>query len=400
MALPQIIVEIAFASNPLDPPVWTNVSAFVRACAIRRGRQRDLDRVEAGTATVTLDNRDRRFDPTNSASPYAPNIVPMRRLRISAVWQTVTYRLFTGFIEAWQQRWPEGRDAVVEVSCADAFKFLNLYQVSTLSPFDGRLEDSGVRINRLLTAIDWPAADTFIDPGVSMLQAGQIGGVSVLQHLQTVVETETGFLFVAGNGQIVFRNRHARIRPSPTAPPVFGDGPGELPYAELVIDATDDQLWNAVTVARVNGTTPGQATDATSQTRYGQRTLSKSSLLQTTDAECQAAAEYLVARYASPQLVLRTMTLEPAMADALWPATLGRELGDRVIVRRRPPGGGTAIEQTSFVEGISWDIAPGTWRTTWQLSQADLNTYWMLAGTDTDQYAPFSVLEQTTRLAY
>jgi hypothetical protein len=73
-SLPGLKAEIAFASNPADTPVYVDVSAYVRSVDITRGRQRELDVVEAGTADITLSNRDRRFDPTNTGTLV--NLVP------------------------------------------------------------------------------------------------------------------------------------------------------------------------------------------------------------------------------------------------------------------------------------------------------------------------------------
>src|SRR5438270_13674360 len=77
------ITEIAFASNPLDDPaVWTDVSLYVQSIQTNRGRQHELNRFEAGTVTVTLKNLDGRLSPFNGRSPYSPNLVPYKQIRI------------------------------------------------------------------------------------------------------------------------------------------------------------------------------------------------------------------------------------------------------------------------------------------------------------------------------
>ena len=66
MSEPTFTVRIAFASDPLDAsPSWTTVSG-VRRISISRGRNHELDRMEAGRATVVLDNRSGDFWPDNS----------------------------------------------------------------------------------------------------------------------------------------------------------------------------------------------------------------------------------------------------------------------------------------------------------------------------------------------
>lgn len=131
------VIEADFTTPLLDPPgTWTDITAFVRGFDTRRGRNHELGQMQAGEATLTLDNRDRRFDPSNTSSPYYPNVVPMRHMRIRANHQGVVYDLFAGFVEDWGQQWsgPNAAgagDATCEVQLVDAFKLLNLADLTT-----------------------------------------------------------------------------------------------------------------------------------------------------------------------------------------------------------------------------------------------------------------------------
>lgn len=49
--------------GPVPPTFDFDISPFFRSGSTHRGAQRELQRVEAGTATLTLDNRDGRFTP-------------------------------------------------------------------------------------------------------------------------------------------------------------------------------------------------------------------------------------------------------------------------------------------------------------------------------------------------
>lgn len=380
MGTPQVTVTITFATA-------TDVSAFVRRFTIRRGRQMELDRFEAGAAMVVLDNRDRRFDPTHAASPYAPNVTPMRPIAITATWGASTYPLFTGYVEAWPQEWPAVGDAVVPARCTDAFRTLALARVAVSAP----QERTDLRVARILDALP-VALPRQLQAGRSDIQAEAVNEVA-LRHLQAVAQVEGGQLFMDRDGRVTFHHRHERIYAATRAAPVFGDGVGELPYVALEISSDDEQLWNHVIVARRGGIT-AERSDAASQAAYLRRTLERRDLAITSDAEAEAAAEWLLRHYAQPQLVIRSMVIDPQADDALWPQVLGRELGDRVIVRRRPPGGGAVMEQSSILEGVAWDVAPGRWRVTWRLSPAEREAYWILDDTAA------SVLDSTTRLAY
>lgn len=85
MRTPRAYVLIAFNAGPRNStPVWTDVTSYTRELNIQRGKQEQLDRFEAATATVTLSNLDRRFEPEFSGSPYYPNVTPQRRVWIAS----------------------------------------------------------------------------------------------------------------------------------------------------------------------------------------------------------------------------------------------------------------------------------------------------------------------------
>lgn len=64
-----------------------DITPYLRSGSVDRGTSRELERTEAGTGHLVLDNRDGRFTPFKPG-PYFPDIVPMRRIRIQARWPT------------------------------------------------------------------------------------------------------------------------------------------------------------------------------------------------------------------------------------------------------------------------------------------------------------------------
>ena len=98
MPYPVPIVEIAFADSPyVVSPTWTDVTSYVRGMEIDRGVNDDWDLVASGSASVTLSNLDRRFDPFNTTGPYYGNLLPRRQIRIRATHGGTTYDVFRGF---------------------------------------------------------------------------------------------------------------------------------------------------------------------------------------------------------------------------------------------------------------------------------------------------------------
>ncbi len=66
-SIPKVTVEVAFDGGPFSPSYsWTDISDYVKGFAVRRGRNNELDRIEAGTLSLSLDNSDGRFTPGKS----------------------------------------------------------------------------------------------------------------------------------------------------------------------------------------------------------------------------------------------------------------------------------------------------------------------------------------------
>lgn len=412
---PVPVVEIAFATAPTVAPTWTDVSAYVESFSLRRGRQSPLESAGAGTATVRLDNGDRRFDP-QGGGPYAGNLKPMRRIRISAAWKGELYPLFTGYVDGFPQRRENYGHQFVDVSCSDAYKPLALAAVNGTFP----QQRTDERIGAILTAINFttgqawltehatygllgsttfagPVGDRALDEGDSEVQATTLENTTALAHVQAVEQSERGFLFAARDGAITLHNRERRLLGAAATPGVIlGDDPagGELPYVEATFDYSDQELANDVRVTREGGTEQ-VAADGTSQTDYFPRTISRSVLVPT-DSEALTIAEYLISQYKEPRPRITALTLDPHDQDGLlWPHFLGRELGDPLLVRATPLGGGSRVSQTSLLEGLSVDwTAPGNlWGGGAAVSEADTTAYWRLE-------AAGSALGTTTVAAY
>ena len=140
MALPDVVVAADFTSPPLSIPTdWTDITAKCRSETIRQGRQRILQRTEVGSATVTLDNRERIFDPTAwgwgasswGSFPWGAGVAvrPGNHLRIQAVRNGITYDLFRGFVRSWPQEWPQKKDAVSRVQAEDLFALMARFEL-------------------------------------------------------------------------------------------------------------------------------------------------------------------------------------------------------------------------------------------------------------------------------
>lgn len=123
MAEPTLKVEVAFDSSPLDPaPVWTDITDLTQGIDSKMGRNSELDQIDTGTVTLTLDNHSGSFTPRVDGSGVY-NIKPRRLARVTATFNGTTYPIAYGIIE----RWPYALDNsdTVSVEIVDISKMLN-----------------------------------------------------------------------------------------------------------------------------------------------------------------------------------------------------------------------------------------------------------------------------------
>lgn len=137
---PTLLIETSLTTDPLAEPDWADQSEYATGVTFRRGRDQALEgQFQPGTATVTFDNPDRRFDPTHAGGPHYGDLVPGKRLRVRAEWDGTTYDLFGGFVDGWPQEYQFPFAASTRVPVTDGFTMLNRTELGD-SPFESVLE--------------------------------------------------------------------------------------------------------------------------------------------------------------------------------------------------------------------------------------------------------------------
>lgn len=126
--MPDLSVEISWDSPDAAAPTWTDVSDKVRATGtpVQTTRGRSDERSDGntpGTCTLVLDNADGWFTPGNSGSPYFPDVLPWRRIRVYLA-SGADVPLFYGYVTQWQQTWQAPKVPVVQVHAVDSLALL------------------------------------------------------------------------------------------------------------------------------------------------------------------------------------------------------------------------------------------------------------------------------------
>ena len=361
MAKPDTVVELGrFTGLTLDDPVlgqldenpldgginFTAVTSDVVTVSVSRGKNRDLDRAQAGIAQVQFRNEDRAFDPLNFDSVLREFVVPRLPVRIT----TDGTPVFRGLIDDWNLIYaPSGR-AVASLDASDEFA---LFARQINAGASAVAERSDLRVERVLDQItvNWPADRRDIQQGDSTLVAQELAD-NVLNYLQQIDESEQGLLFMTKDGDFAFRPRLVSI--AGTAVVLADDGSG-VPYEEVLVTYGSETLTNSATVTSPVGT--ATAEKPSSKQVYGISHRDFDTLL-SSQPQLDSLAAYVVDRYGEPEYRFENVTVNlNALTQSQIDDVLGAEIGEQVEVVFTPPGGGTAIQQRSLILGISHDVA-------------------------------------------
>jgi hypothetical protein len=302
-----------------DGAFFYDISTSVRSVTTNRGRRRALERFGTGTATITLDNRDRSFDPTNTASPYynatvgVTGVVPSIPVVIRATYDNVTYPIFRGFIDSWTFNYSDAGigDATATISCSDAFKPLSniigglpssasisssattSFDIGISQPSDGLGVSSidvtgegttgdinvsggvtttpiigtgtdlpGLRIETILDAIGWPDNLRDIDEGTTYL-APQDATKTPLDMLQEAAAADSGDIYIDDDGTVIFADRDAIIsddRSINVQSTYDTTNPAGKKFVDTSIVYDDSLIYNIVKIDRKVTTAAGGET--------------------------------------------------------------------------------------------------------------------------------------------
>lgn len=325
---------------------YIEVTDRVRSIAIKRGKNMDLDRFNAGTLSLEFNNFDRAFDPLYTASPLAGNIVPRRDVKVSI--DNVSQ--YVGKVVDWSIQYQPGNVSTASLEAADAFTFLALQE---LTAGTATTQFSGDRVEAVLDmpSVDWPSDKRTIDTGASLLGPDVFSG-GALEYLQKVETSEQGLFFIGKNGNVVFRDRLA----TPTVDTVttFADDGSGLPFMSAEMEYGTELLFNQITVTSPGGSAVSNS--VLSQARYGIIAQDFDTLL---DSGEQDFADFIAGRYSEPELRFRSITISVDDLDTTDRATvLGLEIGDVCEVKFTPAGVSPQLARYGLLIGIAHDISP------------------------------------------
>jgi hypothetical protein len=420
MSLPIIKVQIGFQTTAnfgtpfqlndavygllntgtLGGVAFADVTQYVQSINITRGRSRQLQEFNAGTATIALYNRTRIFDPLNTASPYyntsgnTTGIVP--RLPIEVFANGIS--IYSGIITDWNIDYDLANNDMAYVTCADNFTTLSSM---TMNEHTTTAELSSTRVNTVLdyAEVNYQGARS-ISTGSSTLggTAANVGftipaETNLLNYLQTITTSEQGYLFMSANGTLTFKGRSAVLNPAIEA--AFDVDSAGIPFQTLQTQFGDELLYNYIVTQSPAGVAQ-IAQDATSIAQYQSQTYSETNLLNSTTKEVAALGNYLLGRFKNPVLRFTGLTTQLLpLSDTEQNQCLNLDLTDVCTVKKYfVTGTPTSDTQTLIVTGISHNITPGSHIVSYTFESTDGNAYFTLND------AIFGTLSTTNLLSF
>ena len=353
----------------LGGTTFVDLTSIVLSVNIRRGRNRQLDQFNAGTAQVVFNNSTRILDPLNTSSPYYPYVLPRSPIIIYANGTPI----YTGYVEDWNLDYSIPNQDRMYARCVDAFGTLANQQLNAFTP---SAESSSARVN---TVLDRPEINyqgsRSIGTGTSTLGAYAITqDTSCLGYLQQVNTSEQGYLFTAADGSLTFKGRSSVLNPVSGAS-FTSDGTG-IPYMSLINQFGSELLYNYIVTQSPAGAAQTNS-DSTSIALYQAQNYNLLNLLNSTTTEVAGLGGYLLGKYRNPVLRFTGISCElAALTPAQWSTIFAIDLTSIVTVQKNySTGTPTTESQTLITSGIEHRIIPGSHIVSYTFESTDGNQY-------------------------
>ena len=352
-------VQGVLDQDTLGGLTFIDVSDHVRTLSVRRGKNRDLDKYNAGNVSVGLVNNDRYFDPVVGT---VVDLVPRVPIKVTIDGEPQFY----GLVNDWNFDYEPGDDSIATVMGTD--ELTKLAKRNLLASGTATVEKSGVRVENVLDmfSVDWPSDKRNIDVGVSDIEATVYESQNALEYLQAIERSENGQLFMGKAGDLFFRGRSDSAPSSGSLVKFADDGTG-VPVRQFVVDYGSELMVNDVTVTNSTGT--AIATDELSKVTYGIISETIDTVL---DSNLDGLANYVVAKYGQPEYRFNGVVVNlDSISSAYRAQVLGIEIGDVVQVVFTPNGIGDAIDKYGQVIAIEHAKDVGQHNIRFGLASAD-----------------------------
>jgi hypothetical protein len=366
---------------------FVDITEYVQAVNINRGRQTQLDTFNAGTLNIVANDQasGRHFDPLNTDSPWYQGdlgIAPRRQVQVYGG-TAGTAAMFSGYVFDLNIDYAEPQLSTATILGVDALAQLSQ---TTLTAFTPSAELTSDRVNTILnrSEVAWSTALRSISTGVAT--CGSVAyedSTNALAALQAVQFAEDGRLFATRSGLIEFDARVSTSFGTAVAS-LGGTAVNSIPIQSLSNVYGAETVVNRATVQISGGTVSSVANGTASQTEYGIKTFSLTDIPLNTAAAGSALATNLVGRFSEPEVRFSEASVLVNMLTAAQQEQIAAlEIGDILSVTRVFTSGvPLTVTQNVVVESIQHRLSPARHEVNIGFGKIDLITAFIL---DTSQ---------------
>ena len=183
-----------------------DVSSNVKTVHFSRGKSDELGKAEVGQCSITLNNANGLYTPSNSGGDLYGALLPKRPIQTYAIYNGNKYDLFYGFIEEIIPH-PHKTEQDCIITAVDGMDFLSRHDMATALYKDAL---TGTIHGYILDDAGWSATMRTLDTGQDTVPYWYGHDVKARFAQEEIDDSEQGFSYVGGSGYFYFEDRHHR----------------------------------------------------------------------------------------------------------------------------------------------------------------------------------------------
>jgi len=199
-------VEVDWANDGNFVGDYDDLTINTKSIHFSRGKSDELGKAEVGQLSITLNNADGLYTPSNSDGSLYGSLLPKRPIKVYYSGSGTNYDLFYGFIEEIIPH-PHKTEQDCIITVTDGLDFLSRNDMST-ALYKATL--TGTIHGYILDDAGWSATMRTLDDGQDTVPYWYGHDVKARYAQTELDDNEQGFSYVDGSGYFNFEDRHYR----------------------------------------------------------------------------------------------------------------------------------------------------------------------------------------------
>jgi hypothetical protein len=199
-------VEVDWNNDGDFSDSYDDLTSNTKSIHFSRGKSDELGKADVGQCSITLNNADGLYTPSNSGGSLYGSLLPKRPIKVYYSSGGTDYNLFYGFIEEIIPH-PHLSEQDCIINATDGLDFLSRHDMSTALYKDTL---TGTIHGYILDDAGWSSTMRTLDTGQDTVPYWYGHDVKARFAQTELDDNEQGFSYVAGSGYFNFEDRHHR----------------------------------------------------------------------------------------------------------------------------------------------------------------------------------------------